>query len=58
MIPRSPSVGEGVLEPNEVDADALLERMAEITAQMILVGPSLDDTEWHSLFWNQEGSHK
>lgn len=49
MIPGSPSVGEGVLSPNPVQADKLFERMGELTADLILKGPSLDSLDWYQL---------
>ena len=44
----NPHLGEGVLEPNEVDADALFARIQERTADLILHGPSIDDLDWRA----------
>lgn len=45
----NPHIGEGVLSPNPVQADELLKRMAELTADLILHGPSLDSLDWFHL---------
>lgn len=45
----NPHIGPGILDPVEIDADALLERLGERTANLIIHGPSLDDLEWFAL---------
>ena len=52
----NPTLGEGRLDPNEIDASALFTRIAERTAELVLHGPSLDDLSWFSLLMEGEPS--
>lgn len=40
-IPGSPSVAPGYLDPNPIEADELLERMAELVAKLYVCGADL-----------------
>lgn len=45
----NPTLGEGVLSPHEIDADALFEKIEKRVADLIVNGPSLDDLDWYAL---------
>lgn len=54
MLPPPNTLGQGTFEPNEVDADRLFAKIEQRTAELILIGPSIDDPRWAGLGWFAE----